>query len=180
MINLGTLALGELGDTVKREEPRPPGVGSRRGRLDAGSQTALALLIEETVAVSRRLAAALEELHGGAVPSRGRRALLRDLSRLGPQTVPQLARRGSVTRQHVQALVNGLAEAGYVELLANPLHRRSKLVGLTERGGALVSELDLRERELFSALEVAEPAAELRRAADILRSVRGSLEGPQS
>jgi DNA-binding MarR family transcriptional regulator len=180
MINLGTFSLGELGDMVKREEPAPPGEGPRRRRSTTGSERAVAVLIEEAAAVSRRLQAVLEKLHGGDAPPRGRRALLRDLARLGPQTVPQLARRGSVTRQHVQALVNGLAEAGYVELLANPVHRRSKLVGLTERGGELITELEIRERELYSALEVAEPVAELRRAADILRSVRGSLEGPWS
>jgi DNA-binding MarR family transcriptional regulator len=94
---------------------------------------------------------------------------------MGPQTVPQLARERSVTRQHVQALVNPLVEAGYVELLDNPAHRRSRLVGLTESGRELVTGMDCRESEALSALGVAAPGEELRRAAEVLRSVRESL-----
>jgi DNA-binding MarR family transcriptional regulator len=176
MINLGTLSLGELGDKGKQEQRRPAEQESRSKRAGAGTEPAVAVLIEETLALSRGLQAAIEELHGGEAPSRGRRALLRDLGRLGPQTVPQLARRRSVTRQHVQALVNPLAKAGFVELLANPAHRRSRLVGLTGRGRELVAGMDRRESEAFSALEVAAPGEELRRAADVLRSLRESLE----
>ncbi len=176
MINLGTLSLGELGDSGKREEPGQAARGPRRARPRAVAGPALAALIEETVAVSSRLQAAIEELHGGEGPSSGRRALLRDLSRWGPQTVPQLARRRSVSRQRVQALVNPLAEAGYVELLANPAHRRSWLVGLTGRGRELVSRLERREGELLAAIEVADPGEDLRRAAAVLRSLRESLE----
>lgn len=176
MINLGTLSLGELGDKGKQEQRRPAEQESRSKRAGAGTEPAVAVLIEETVALSRGLQAAIEELHGGEAPSRGRRALLRDLARLGPQTVPQFARRRSVSRQHVQALVNRLAEAGYVELLANPAHRRSKLVGLTGRGRELVSRLERREGELLAAIEVAEPGEDLRLAAAVLRSLRESLE----
>jgi DNA-binding MarR family transcriptional regulator len=178
MINLGTLSLGELGGEGTREPLRPTGRESIRKRPDPGSGKALAVLIEETVSLSRRLQAAVEELHGGEAPSGGRRALLRDLARLGPQTVPQLARSRSVTRQHVQALVNPLAKAGYVELAANPAHRRSRLVDLSQRGRELVSVMDRRESEALSALEVAAPGEELRRAADVLRSLRESLESP--
>jgi DNA-binding MarR family transcriptional regulator len=74
--------------------------------------------------------------------------------------------------------VNPLAEAGYVELLANPAHRRSRLVDLTQRGRELVSGMDVRESEALSALEIAAPGEELRRAADVLRSLRESLESP--
>jgi hypothetical protein len=38
------------------------------------------------------------------------RAVLEFLSRHGPASVPQIARRRFVTRQHIQALVNGLME----------------------------------------------------------------------
>jgi DNA-binding MarR family transcriptional regulator len=176
MINLGTFSLGELGGEVPREPVPSTESESARKRADPDKRKALAALIEESVSLSRRLQSAVDEVHGGEAPSGGRRALLRDLARLGPQTVPQLARGKKVTRQHVQALVNPLVEAGYVELLANPAHSRSRLVGLTERGRELISEMDRRERELLSALGVAEPGAEMRRAADVLRSVRATLE----
>ncbi len=176
MINLGTLSLGELGDEGTREPLRSTGRESTGKGPKLGSGEALAVLIEESVSLSRGLQAVIDEMHGGGAPSGARRGLLRDLARLGPQTVPQLARRRSVTRQHVQALVNPLAEAGYVELLTNPAHRRSPLMGLTDRGVELVSAMDRRERELFLALEVVGPGEEMRRAADILQSVRVALE----
>jgi DNA-binding MarR family transcriptional regulator len=178
MINLGTLSLGELGGEGPAEPPRRTGGEFIGKRPDPGSGQALAVLIGETVSLSRRLQAAVDELHGGEAPSGGRRALLRDLARLGPQTVPQLARSRSVTRQHVQALVNQLAKAGYVELAANPAHRRSRLVDLTQRGRELVSGMNRRESEAFSALRSAARGEELRRAADVLRSLRELLESP--
>ncbi|NIN71889.1 MAG: MarR family transcriptional regulator [Gemmatimonadetes bacterium] len=179
MINLGTLSLGELGDREEREEQRLAGKEPKRRRAVPESERALAKLIEETHATSRRVEASIEALHGGQAPSRGGRALLRDLARSGPQTVPQLARRRSVTRQHVQALVNSLSEAGWVELQVNPEHRRSRLVGVTERGRELISKVERRERELYSALAVAAGGEEMGRAAGVLRSLRESLEDLQ-
>lgn len=177
MINLGTLSLGELGDREKRDEQESAGKDPKRRRAVPGLDRALAELIEEALATSRRVEASIEALHGARGPSRGGRALLKDLARSWPQTVPQLARRRSVTRQHVQALVNSLSEAGWVELQANPEHRRSRLVCVTERGRELISGMERRERELFSALAVAEGGEEIGRAAEVLRSLRESLEG---
>jgi DNA-binding MarR family transcriptional regulator len=133
-------------------------------------------LIEETLAVSRRLRAVLDEVHGDLAPSSGRRDLLRELVRLGPRTVPQLARSRAVTRQHIQALVNPLIEDGYVERLDNPAHRRSPFLGLTGWGREYVAEMNRRESEALSALEVAAGGEELRRVVEVLRSVRGALE----
>jgi hypothetical protein len=39
----------------------------------------------------------------------GKRGVLKGLDRLGPQTVPQMARARPVSRQHIQTLVNRLA-----------------------------------------------------------------------
>jgi len=176
MINLGTLAIGELGGEGRARPLRQPEVGSPgRGRAAAAGPE-LARLIEEALAVSRCLRALLDELHGEEAPSGGRRELLKELARLGPRTVPQLARDRAVTRQHIQALVNPLLEDGYVERQDNPAHRRSPLVSLSNRGREYVAAMVRREGEALSALQIAAGRTQSRRAAEVLRSVREAVE----
>lgn len=62
-----------------------------------------------------------------------------------PLTVPQIARRMGLTRQSVHATVNRLVRDGLLELAPNADHRRSQLVGLTERGGAMYEAIDRRQ-----------------------------------
>jgi DNA-binding MarR family transcriptional regulator len=64
----------------------------------------------------------------------GMRAALELLLVGGPATVPRIARSRGVTRQHVQALVNGLLAQGLVALRPNPAHKRSPLVALSPAG----------------------------------------------
>jgi DNA-binding MarR family transcriptional regulator len=90
--------------------------------------------------------------------------------------VPQLARARSLTRQHVQALVNGLAAQGYVELVENPAHKRSRLVCLTPRGSGLVRRIRRREEGVLARLEIPLSAGELQAAAGVVRAVRVALE----
>lgn len=59
-----------------------------------------------------------------------------------PLTVPQIARRMGLTRQSVHATVQRLVREGLLELGSNRDHRRSALVGLTERGLASYRVVD--------------------------------------
>ena len=59
-----------------------------------------------------------------------------------PLTVPQIARRMGLTRQSVHATVQRLVREGLLELGSNRDHRRSALVGLTERGLASYRAVD--------------------------------------
>ena len=59
---------------------------------------------------------------------------LRSLALLGPLTVPQIAQMRPTSRQRMQRLANELAAEGLVAFVANPKHRRSKLVRLTRKG----------------------------------------------
>ena len=52
----------------------------------------------------------------------------------GPFTVPQIARRLGVSRQHILRLTNDLATEDLVELVPNPDHKTSPLVTLTAAG----------------------------------------------
>jgi DNA-binding MarR family transcriptional regulator len=132
--------------------------------------------VEEAAALMRRLRALAAQVSGSGTLSAGPRKLVRDLQRLGPRTVPQLARARSVSRQHVQALVSQLAHGGYVEFAANPAHRRSPLVRLTRRGEEQSAEMRRQEAELLDSLEIALEGDELLRAAAVLRVVREAVE----
>lgn len=105
------------------------------------------------------------------------RSILRDLDRLRPQTVPQLARARLVSREDIQPIVNALACEGLVEFVANPAHRRSPLVQLTPQGKALLEEIRCHEREVAAQLELPISAQEIASATAVLRAARKALEG---
>jgi DNA-binding MarR family transcriptional regulator len=130
--------------------------------------------------LSRRLRTLGERLHGQGEPSAARRDVLSGLERHGAQTVPQMARARSVTRQHVQALVNLLAETGYVECIENPAHKRSGLVRLTRRGREFVATMDQREAWFLRQLNVGATNRELGEAVAVLRAVREALDDESS
>lgn len=82
----------------------------------------------------QRLGSEFQSVPGGEPLSTPQRAVLEFLDREDHQTVPDLARSRSVSRQHIQVSVNELIERGWVKSLPNPAHRRSPLIGLTQAG----------------------------------------------
>jgi DNA-binding MarR family transcriptional regulator len=67
-------------------------------------------------------------------------------------TVPEIAGRYDVSRQHIQVTVNGLLEKAVLRIGANPRHKRSSLVFLTRRGRELFSEIRQNESEIVDRL----------------------------
>jgi len=137
-------------------------------------------VMEETARLFHRMKAVAEALHGGGEMSAGKRGILRDLDRLGPKTVPQLARMRPVSRQHIQSLVDPMAEEGLVEFRRNPDHKRSRLVAITNKGQALVREMFTREAALFVALGVQLNPRDLQTTEKILRAIRETLSSPEA
>ncbi|MDH3418820.1 MAG: MarR family winged helix-turn-helix transcriptional regulator [Gammaproteobacteria bacterium] len=82
----------------------------------------------------QRLGAEFQPVPGGAPLSPPQRAVLEFLDREDHQTVPELARSRSVSRQHIQVSVNELVDRGWLETVPNPAHRRSPLIALTQAG----------------------------------------------
>jgi DNA-binding MarR family transcriptional regulator len=66
-------------------------------------------------------------------------------------TVPDIAARYRVSRQHVQVTANRLRDTGYLETVANPRHKRSPLLRLTEPGIAMFGDIRTREQQLLEA-----------------------------
>ncbi|GHO45737.1 MarR family winged helix-turn-helix transcriptional regulator [Ktedonospora formicarum] len=137
---------------------------------------ALMGLIDETIATHLQIQVMTEELHAHSELSRACRGVLRDLSRLGPRTVPQLARGRPVSRQNIQLLVNRLIAEDLVEHIRNPEHKRSQLVRLTSHGKVLLDEMEKRETTLLSTLNLDLSLDELQAAGSVLHRFREALE----
>lgn len=108
--------------------------------------------------------------------SSGRRSIVKSLGKEGPQTVPQMARARTVSRQHVQKIVNELRSEDLVRAVPNPAHQRSKLIALTRRGEALLAAMDEREAELMGFLARGLRLRQVQDATEVVRHVRVCLE----
>ena len=97
----------------------------------------------------RRLFRALAQLADTYLQAHGLsaadRAVLEFLYPEAALSVPEIAARYQVSRQHIQVTVNTLLEDGFLESRPNPRHKRSPLFALTQVG-----------RELFSKIRAAE------------------------
>ena len=69
------------------------------------------------------------------------RAVLEFLSTTDGLTVPEIAARYQVSRQHIQVTVNGLVGKGLLKTKENPQHKRSPLIALTARGKKLFASI---------------------------------------
>ena len=67
-------------------------------------------------------------------------------------TVPEIATRYQVSRQHIQSTVNRLITAGYVVATDNPEHKRSSLMELTAEGKATFRKIRLRDAKAIARL----------------------------
>ena len=93
-----------------------------------------------------------------------------------PLTVPQIARRMGLTRQSVHTTVNRLLADGMVELAPNADHRRSPLVGLTERGRATYQAVDRQQAAWVNQLAAGLACSDLDTAASVLGELSARLE----
>ena len=118
-----------------------------------------------------------EQLHADESVTLGMRAVLEFLLKNGPTTVPDIARSRSVTRQHIQILVNDLLQQDLVVLQDNPLHKRSSFGALTQEGERVIRRMRKREGQLYQATEFAVTRNDLKTAARTLKHVRDALKG---
>ena len=113
--------------------------------------------VERLVGEVRHLFQVLKTLADAVHRDAGLNASTRAVSEAladGPRTVPDIARSKSVTRQHIQSLVDELHEAELVELRPNPAHQRSPLIALTRKGEVMFAGVRKREAPLLDRLAV--------------------------
>jgi DNA-binding MarR family transcriptional regulator len=125
------------------------------------------------------LKALADAVHKDAGLTASTRAVMEALAN-GPRTVPDVARSKSVTRQHIQLLVDELSKSDLVELRPNPAHQRSPLIALSRKGEALFASVRKREAPLMehlgAQLDARKAAATLQTLAALRRRAEELLE----
>jgi DNA-binding MarR family transcriptional regulator len=132
--------------------------------------------LSELITLVRQLGETLKEvardLHEDRDVSVPARAVLLELRKSGPLTVPELARRREVSRQFIQVTVNPLLEAGVLVAQTNPAHRRSKLLALSDQGTELIRQVMRREGGLLREWATDLTADEIRQAVTTLENLQ--------
>lgn len=144
---------------------------TRRERARAEVQA----VIDETIALFHWLVWVADQLYGDDGRGAPRRWVLRRLHRYGPQTVPELARAKSLRRQSMQPVIDELVADGFVALVANPRHVRSKYATLRPRGMQLVERMDRIDARILRAVSSGIPTTQLASTAATLRALRTSF-----
>ncbi|MDH4274340.1 MAG: MarR family winged helix-turn-helix transcriptional regulator [Gammaproteobacteria bacterium] len=108
------------------------------------------------------------------------RAVLEFLDHKEPDTLATMARTHSVSRQHIQQIVNGLQEKGLVESFENPHHRRSFLIRRTPQGRAVFQKIAQREAAIFTLLAQQFDPQAIQQTANTLRAMEGYLDAPDT
>lgn len=141
-------------------------------------------LIVEIRSAFRALANLGDGLHADLGVTSAMRAIMERLSGRGAETVPQIARAKSVSRQSVQQVVDALMADGLAEARPNPAHKRSPLIALTRRGSEIFDLMRGREAQVLSALapefsaeELATAIATLARLTARVREIEITREG---
>ena len=93
-----------------------------------------------------------------------------------PQSVAQIARSMGLSRQAVQRVTNDLAGEGLVAFTDNPHHRRAKLVCITEKGGAVLKEVESRQVDWSNRLSAGFTPSRVEKALELIRELRQRLD----
>lgn len=132
-------------------------------------------LLNEVRRLYHRIVEVGETLHADEPVTLGMRGVLEQIERSGPATVPDIARSRSVTRQHIQMLVNALLDEDLVRHEPNPGHKRSSLVALTSSGEKTIRRMRQREARLLDQLDFGMASSRIRAATRTLRNVESTL-----
>ncbi len=137
---------------------------------------ALRTIVNQVRVLFHKFSDAGAQLHRTSLIAMGQRAVLEDLLRNGPQTIPQMARKRPVTRQHILNLVNPLKKEELVEFRENPAHQRSFLVALTDPGKKLIETMIAKEDAMFSQLAEPLTLQEVKRTIETLKAIQHLFE----
>lgn len=123
----------------------------------------------------RRLFRGMAQLADGYLQAHGLaaadRAVLEFLYPEQALSVPEIAARYQVSRQHIQVTVNALREDGFLETRPNPRHKRSPLIALTHVGRELFRKIRAAEAELLDDLFADIPTDDIERTRRTLQAM---------
>lgn len=139
-----------------------------------GHEDNVGALVREVRVAFYRLKALGDDLNAQLGITGALRGVMDTLLEHGPATVPQIARRRRVSRQHIQALVDVMWERKLCSLSANPAHARSAVIELTPKGRALLETLEECEQPLLTDV-ASEVPADVAGALAVLRRLNAAL-----
>jgi DNA-binding MarR family transcriptional regulator len=142
---------------------------------NAAETEALGALIFEILRTGNALVVAGDALMAPLGLTSARWQVLGTLAHTGPQTVSDLARRLSLSRQSVQRVVDQMAGAGLLVARPNPAHRRAPLIALTAAGAALQAQAEARRLGWTADLAARLDTADAADAARLMRRLRQAL-----
>lgn len=135
----------------------------------------LTALIREVRTCFNQLKTLAERLHEDLGVNPSMRAVMESLATAGAQTVPEIARAKGVSRQHIQSVMNGLAQEGLVAARDNPAHKRSPQFELTREGRTVFKTIAGREQAPLSRLASTLSGPALLQARGTLASLNAQL-----
>lgn len=128
----------------------------------------------------RELAAAADRELGPLGISARDRALLEFLAREpAPVTLSELARRRSVSRQHIHQSLRGLSDPGWVDEVTDPSDRRNVLLSLSRKGRAFWENIQTYDQAYFARLAPRFQAEEIRSAVQMLKKLREAIRNEE-
>jgi len=92
-------------------------------------------------------------------------------------SVPEIAARYQVSRQHIQVNINALTERGLVGSRENPRHKRSPLMLLEARGRALFEKILRNDAAVIENLFSGIPEGDLNTTRNTLQALLNELNG---
>jgi DNA-binding MarR family transcriptional regulator len=140
------------------------------------NQDSLISLIDAIRLAFNQMRSSADAAHADLGITAALRAVLERLARGGPQTVPDMARARNVSRQHIQKIVDGLGEAGLIDMKANPAHKRSPLIVLSAEGRKLFAIIEKREVAILASIGKNLQGDNLAAATKTLKTLTGALQ----
>jgi DNA-binding MarR family transcriptional regulator len=119
----------------------------------------------------RAMAARADQYLAEAELTAADRAVMEFLTTSDALSVPEIARRYNVSRQHIQVTVNALLSKGLLRSIDNPKHKRSRLVRLSSLGRDSFAEIRRNETAVIEEVFADIPDESLAITQDTLASV---------
>jgi DNA-binding MarR family transcriptional regulator len=119
----------------------------------------------------RAMAARADQYLAEADLTAAERAVMEFLTTSDALSVPEIARRYDVSRQHIQVTVNALLAKGLLRSVDNPKHKRSRLVRLSSLGRDSFEEIRRNETAVIEEVFADIPDQSLAITQDTLAAV---------
>jgi len=136
----------------------------------------LALLIAALTQTYHRMTSSADLLHDRQAIGAAARSVLLLMAKGQPLTFTEIAAARSVSRQFVQRLATEMIVDGLLIADANPRHKRSPKLRLSEKGNRAVQAIYLRESIIMAQLGAGLSEAEMRSARITLQSLGEDME----